>query len=50
VTIMLTAMSIVREKEIGTMEQLMVTPLRPREGETARASTSGSAYFLDAML
>ncbi len=31
VTIMLTAMSIVREKEIGTMEQLMVTPLRPFE-------------------
>ncbi len=31
VTIMLTAMSIVREKEIGTMEQLMVTPIRPIE-------------------
>jgi ABC-2 type transport system permease protein len=31
VTIMLTAMSIVREKEIGTMEQLMVTPLKPLE-------------------
>jgi ABC-2 type transport system permease protein len=28
---MLTAMSIVREKEIGTMEQLMVTPIRPVE-------------------
>jgi ABC-2 type transport system permease protein len=31
VTIMLTSMSIVREKEIGTMEQLMVTPVRPIE-------------------
>jgi ABC-2 type transport system permease protein len=31
VTIMLTAMSIVREKELGTMEQLMVTPIRPLE-------------------
>lgn len=31
VTLMLTAMSIVREKEIGTMEQLMVTPIRPIE-------------------
>jgi ABC-2 type transport system permease protein len=31
VTIMLTSMSIVREKEIGTMEQLMVTPLSPLE-------------------
>jgi ABC-2 type transport system permease protein len=31
VTLMLTALAIVREKEIGTMEQLMVTPLRPVE-------------------
>ncbi len=31
VTMMLTSMSIVREKEIGTMEQLMVTPMRPLE-------------------
>lgn len=31
VTLMLTAMAIVREKEIGTMEQLMVTPVRPSE-------------------
>jgi ABC-2 type transport system permease protein len=31
VTLMLTAMAIVREKEIGTMEQLMVTPIRPLE-------------------
>jgi ABC-2 type transport system permease protein len=31
VTIQLTAMSIVREKEMGTMEQLSVTPLRPAE-------------------
>jgi ABC-2 type transport system permease protein len=31
VTLSLTAMAIVREKEIGTMEQLMVTPIRPIE-------------------
>jgi ABC-2 type transport system permease protein len=31
VTVILTAMAIVREKEIGTMEQLMVTPIRPVE-------------------
>src|SRR5580692_1173585 len=31
VTMMLTALAIVREKEIGTMEQLMVTPMRPIE-------------------
>jgi len=30
-TIMLTAMAVVREKEIGTMEQLLVTPIRPIE-------------------
>jgi len=31
VTLMLTALAIVREKELGTMEQLMVTPIRPLE-------------------
>ena len=31
VTLTLTSMSIVREKEIGTMEQIMVTPIRPVE-------------------
>jgi len=31
VTVTLTAMAIVREKEIGTIEQLMVTPIRPLE-------------------
>jgi ABC-2 type transport system permease protein len=31
VTVMLTALAIVREKEIGTMEQLMVTPIQPLE-------------------
>lgn len=31
VTLTLTSMAIVREKELGTMEQLMVTPIRPAE-------------------
>jgi ABC-2 type transport system permease protein len=31
VSFMLTALAIVREKEIGTLEQIMVTPLRPVE-------------------
>lgn len=31
VTVMLTAMAVVREKEIGTLEQLVVTPIRPLE-------------------
>ena len=31
VTLLLTSMAVVREKEIGTMEQIMVTPIRRRE-------------------
>ena len=31
ISLMLTAMSVVREKEIGTMEQILVTPIRPIE-------------------
>jgi ABC-2 type transport system permease protein len=31
VTLMLTGMAIVREKEVGTIEQIMVTPIRPVE-------------------
>jgi ABC-2 type transport system permease protein len=31
VTLMLTAQAIIREKELGTLEQLMVTPMRPIE-------------------
>jgi len=31
ITILLTAMAIVREREYGTIEQLMVTPIRPAE-------------------
>ncbi len=31
VTMMLTAMGLVREKEIGTLEQLMVTPIKPHQ-------------------
>jgi ABC-2 type transport system permease protein len=38
VTLLLTSMAVVREKEIGTIEQIMVTPIRPLEfvlGKTA---------------
>jgi ABC-2 type transport system permease protein len=47
ITIMLTAMAIVREKEIGTMEQLMVTPIRPMElmlGKTLPFAIIGLAH------
>jgi ABC-2 type transport system permease protein len=50
VTLMLTAMAIVREKEIGTMEQLMVTPIQPLEliiGKTAPFAVVG---LLDTVL
>ena len=38
VSLLLTSMAVVREKEIGTIEQIMVTPIRPMEfvlGKTA---------------
>ncbi|HTB19328.1 MAG TPA: ABC transporter permease [Bryobacteraceae bacterium] len=44
VTVMLTAMAVVRERELGTMEQLMVTPIRPIEfilGKTLPAAVIG---------
>jgi ABC-2 type transport system permease protein len=31
ITLLLTSMAVVKEKEIGTMEQIMVTPIRPGE-------------------
>jgi len=31
ISLMLTSMAIVREKEAGTIEQIMVTPIRPVE-------------------
>jgi ABC-2 type transport system permease protein len=44
VTVMLTAMAVVRERELGTMEQLLVTPIRPIEfilGKTLPAAFIG---------
>jgi ABC-2 type transport system permease protein len=44
ITVMLTAMAVVRERELGTMEQLMVTPIRPVEfilGKTLPAAFIG---------
>ncbi|HNS15159.1 MAG TPA: ABC transporter permease [Syntrophorhabdaceae bacterium] len=50
VCLLLTSMAIVREREIGTMEQLMVTPLKPVEmilGKTAPFAIIG---FFDMFL
>jgi ABC-2 type transport system permease protein len=49
VTLSLTSMAIVREKEIGTMEQLMVTPIRPIEliiGKTLPFAVIGMIQLL----
>jgi|SRR5579883_330919 ABC-2 type transport system permease protein len=50
VTLMLTALAIVREKEIGTMEQLMVTPLRPMELMIGKTLPFALIGMLDTML
>jgi ABC-2 type transport system permease protein len=50
VTLMLTAMAIVREKEIGTMEQLMVTPIRPFELMLGKTLPFALAGLLDVIL
>jgi ABC-2 type transport system permease protein len=50
VTLMLTAMAIVREKEIGTMEQLMVTPIRPIELMLGKTIPFGLVGLFDVAL
>jgi drug efflux transport system permease protein len=58
-TVMLTAFAIVREREVGTLEQIMVTPIRPSEfilgktipfflvglGEVALVASVGVLWF-----
>ena len=51
-TMMLTAMALVREREIGTMEQLLVTPIRPGHliaGKVVAYSLVGAVEFATAM-
>jgi len=50
VTLMLTALAIVREKEIGTMEQLMVTPIRPIELMIGKTLPFAVVGLLDMMV
>lgn len=50
VTLMLTALAIVREKEIGTMEQLMVTPMRPVELMLGKTLPFAVVGLLDVVL
>jgi hypothetical protein len=42
-SLMLTGMAIVREKEAGTIEQIMVTPIRPMEFISANSRRSSSS-------
>jgi ABC-2 type transport system permease protein len=50
VTVMLTSMAIVREKEMGTMEQLMVTPIRPIELMIGKTLPFAAVGLLDLIL
>jgi ABC-2 type transport system permease protein len=50
VTMMLTSMAIVREKEIGTMEQLMVTPIRPMELMLGKTLPFAAVGLLEVLL
>jgi len=50
VTLLLTSMAIVREKEIGTMEQIMVTPITPVEFILGKTVPFALIGFIDVFL
>ena len=50
ISLLLTAMAIVREREIGTMEQLMVTPIRPLELILGKTLPFVLISFIDVLL
>ena len=50
VTLLLTSMAVVREKEIGTMEQVMVTPIRPVEFVLGKTAPFAIIGFIDVVL
>jgi ABC-2 type transport system permease protein len=49
-TLMLTGMAVVREREIGTMEQLMVSPIRPVEFILGKTLPFAVISFLDVVM
>jgi ABC-2 type transport system permease protein len=49
-TLILTSMSIVREKEIGTMEQIMVSPIKPYELVLGKLAPFAMIALLDVVL
>jgi drug efflux transport system permease protein len=50
VSLMLTSMAVVREREAGTMEQLMVTPIKPIELMIGKTLPFAAISFLDMLL
>lgn len=50
VTLMLTGMAVVREKEVGTIEQIMVTPIRPIEFILGKCAPFIVIGFVDVLL
>ena len=50
ICLLLTSMAVVREREIGTMEQLMVTPIRPVELMLGKTLPFGIIGFFDMIL
>lgn len=50
VTLMLTGMAIVREREVGTMEQIAVTPITPVEFILGKSAPFAVIGFLDVLL
>lgn len=49
-TIMLTAMSIVKEREIGTIDQIIVSPIRPYEFMLGKTIPFAVIGFIDMMV
>jgi len=50
ISLMLTSMAIVREKEVGTIEQVMVTPIRPVEFILGKSAPFAVIGFIDVVL
>lgn len=50
VCLLLTAMAVVREREIGTMEQIMVTPIKPLEFILGKTLPFAAIAFFDMFL
>lgn len=50
ITLLLTSMAVVREKEIGTMEQIIVTPIRPAEFIIGKTLPFALIAFVDIFL